>query len=104
MKLYVGGLSFKTNDQELNEYFSQIGEVESAIIIKDKFDNSRSRGFGFVEFKNDDDAKKAMSEFNDKDFMGRKLMISEAHDKKPGDRNDRNDRGGNSGSFRRRSF
>ena len=119
MKLFVGGLAYATTDDELNEYFSKIGKVESAVIIKDRNYDNRSKGFGFVEYGNDDDAKKAIEELNDKEFMGRTIVVSEAHDKKPNDgfRSSRGGNGGghsnygggsrggnNVGSFRRRSY
>jgi RNA recognition motif-containing protein len=75
-KLYVGNLSYGTTDGDLSDLFSQIGEVTSAVIIKDKF-SGRSKGFGFVEMS-DDAADNAINELNGKDFDGRSLNISEA--------------------------
>jgi len=75
-KLYVGNLSYNTNDGGLAEYFSQIGEVTSAVVIKDKF-SGRSKGFGFVEMS-DENAQTAISELNGKEMEGRALNISEA--------------------------
>ena len=76
-KLYVGGISYDTNEDTLKEYFSGAGAVTSANIIMDKM-TGRSRGFGFVEFENSDDATKAIEMFNDKEFEGRKLTVNEA--------------------------
>ena len=81
-KLYVGNLSFSTNDQELEQAFSEFGEVVSATVVKDRH-TDRSRGFGFVQFKNDDDADKAIEMLNGKDFAGRDLVVNEA---RPNDR------------------
>jgi RNA recognition motif-containing protein len=76
-KLYVGGLPYSTTQDELQEAFAQTGAVVSASIITDKM-TGRSRGFGFVEMASDDDAKKAVEEWNGKDFGGRKLTVNEA--------------------------
>ncbi len=76
-KLYVGNLSYDTNEDSLKNLFSEAGNVESAMIIKDKF-SGRSRGFGFVEMTNDDDAQKAVDMFNEKEIDGRKLVVNEA--------------------------
>ena len=76
-KLYVGGLPYKTTNEELSAYFSAAGAVASATIIMDKM-TGRSKGFGFVEFENDADAAKAISMFDGKDFEGRNLTVNEA--------------------------
>ena len=76
-KLYVGGLPYSTTQDELQEAFAQTGAVVSASIITDKM-TGRSRGFGFVEMASDDDAHKAIEEWNGKDFGGRKLTVNEA--------------------------
>ncbi|HEY4487846.1 MAG TPA: RNA-binding protein [Candidatus Paceibacterota bacterium] len=76
-KLYVGGLPYATTDAELSEAFAQAGAVESAVIIMDKM-SGRSKGFGFVEMTNDEDAQKAIDMFNGKDFGGRTLTVNEA--------------------------
>jgi cold-inducible RNA-binding protein len=77
MKLYVGNLAFSMNDESLKKAFSEFGEVEEASVIMDKF-SGRSKGFGFVTFKDDDAAKKAMSEMNEKEVEGRQLKVNEA--------------------------
>ncbi|HEY4527328.1 MAG TPA: RNA-binding protein [Candidatus Paceibacterota bacterium] len=76
-KLYVGGLPYATTDAELQEAFAQAGAVESAVVIMDKM-SGRSKGFGFVEMTNDEDAQKAIDMFNGKDFGGRTLTVNEA--------------------------
>ena len=77
-KLYVGNLSFSTNDQELEQAFSEFGEVVSATVVKDRH-TDRSRGFGFVEFAQDEDAKTAREAMNGKDLGGRALKVDEAN-------------------------
>lgn len=79
-KLYVGNLSFDTTDQILQDTFSAYGEVTSAIVIMDR-ESGRSKGFGFVEFAQDADAKKAMEEMNGKEVDGRSLKVDEARER-----------------------
>ena len=76
-KLYVGGLPYKTSNDELKSHFEQAGQVSSATIIMDKM-TGRSKGFGFVEMENDADADKAISMFNGQDYDGRNLTVNEA--------------------------
>jgi RNA recognition motif-containing protein len=76
-KIYVGNLSFNTNDEQLNKIFAPFGAVTSARVITDKF-TSRSRGFGFVEMENNEEADKAIAALNGKDVDGRALKVSEA--------------------------
>lgn len=90
-KLYVGNLSYETTDERLNEVFSEAGSVESATVIKDKF-SGRSRGFGFVEMTNDEDASKAIDMFSEKEIDGRRLIVSEAKPMTPRDNNGGNER------------
>ncbi|MFQ5531891.1 MAG: RNA recognition motif domain-containing protein [Candidatus Nanoarchaeia archaeon] len=77
MKIYIGNLPFSVDDEKLKELFSSYGEIEEAIVINDKF-SGRSKGFGFVTFKNDESAKKAISEMNEKEVEGRNLKVNEA--------------------------
>ena len=76
-KIYVGNLSFDTNDDQLNSIFAPFGAVTSARVIKDKF-TDRPRGFGFVEMDNNEEADKAIAALNGKDVDGRALKVSEA--------------------------
>jgi RNA recognition motif-containing protein len=76
-KLYVGNLSFDTTDQELEQSFSQHGEIVSSIVVRDR-DTDRSRGFGFVEFSQEADAQKAKEAMNGKELGGRALKVDEA--------------------------
>jgi RNA recognition motif-containing protein len=75
-KIYVGNLSFRTTESELSSLFEQVGAVESVSIITDR-DTGRSKGFGFVSM-NDDDADKAIAQFNGKEVGGRALTVNEA--------------------------
>ncbi|MDD4062289.1 MAG: RNA-binding protein [Candidatus Pacebacteria bacterium] len=85
-KLYIGNLSYETNADRLKEVFSEAGAVETASVITDKF-SGRSRGFGFVEMTNDEDAQKAIDMFNEKEIDGRKLIVNEAKPMTPRDNN-----------------
>lgn len=76
-KLYVGNLSFACTDDDLRELFEAHGEVESARVVMDR-EKGRSKGFGFVEMKNEDEADKAVEALNKKDFMKRPLTVNEA--------------------------
>ena len=87
-KLYVGNLSFQTQEDDLQKLFEQAGTVTSCSIIMDKF-TDRSRGFGFVEMSSQDEANKAIELFNGKEVDGRALTVNEARP-----REDRPPRGG----------
>ncbi|MBZ1345241.1 MAG: RNA-binding protein [Candidatus Nealsonbacteria bacterium] len=76
-KLYVGGLSYDTTEKTLKEFFAQAGAVESATIIIDKM-SGRSKGFGFVEMSNEDEARKAVETLNGKELDGRTIIVNEA--------------------------
>lgn len=76
-KLYVGNLSYDMTEEALKDAFSQAGNVESAMIIKDKM-SGRSKGFGFVEMSNDEEAQKAIEMLNGKELDGRALTVNEA--------------------------
>ncbi len=77
MKIYVGNLPFTVDHEKLKEIFSSYGEIEEATVISDKF-SGRSKGFGFVTFKDDESAKKAIAEMNEKEVEGRALKVNEA--------------------------
>ena len=79
-KLFVGNLSFGVVNEDLGKLFSDFGEVEEAVVIIDR-DTRRSKGFGFVTFKQSADALKAKEGLNGKDFQGRNLTIDEARPK-----------------------
>jgi len=76
-RLFVGGLPYTATDQQLNEFFAQIGEVASATVITDKY-TGQGKGFGFVEYKDDADADKAIAQLSGQDFGGRKIIVNEA--------------------------
>jgi len=82
-KLFVGGLPFKTTQDELQQHFAAAGNVVSAQIIIDKF-SGRSKGFGFVEMGSAQEAQKAIDMFNGQDFGGRTLAVNEARPKTEG--------------------
>ena len=88
MKLYVGNLSFSMTDADLQTLFEQYGAVQSAQIIMDR-DTGRSKGFGFIEMSNSQEAQAAITALNNQEISGRKLTVNEARPKE--------DRGGRSG-------
>lgn len=81
-KLYVGGLPYSTQTDSLKSAFAQAGTVSDAVIIMDKM-TGRSKGFGFVEMANDDEAAKAIDMWNGKEFEGRTLTVNEARPLEP---------------------
>lgn len=83
-KLFVGNIPYTVTSDTLREVFSKIGEVVDANIVTDR-ETGRSRGFGFVEMKTDDDAKRAIAELNESEIDGRKIYVSEAREKAPRD-------------------
>ena len=82
-KLYVGNLAFSTTESDLREMFAAFGAVETASLVTDR-DTGRSRGFGFVEMTNDNEAAAAIAGLNGKDSGGRPLTVNEARPKKSG--------------------
>src|SRR3990167_9054469 len=76
-RLYVGGLSYDTTDEGLKEAFAKAGAVKSARVMRDR-ETNRSRGFGFVEYENGEDAAKGIEMCNGKELDGRKLRVNEA--------------------------
>jgi RNA recognition motif-containing protein len=92
LNIYVGNLSFNTGESELEQIFSQHGEVEEVQIITDR-DTGRSRGFGFVKMRDDNAGRTAIEQLNGSDLDGRNIVVNEA---KP-----RTDRGGRGGGGRR---
>jgi RNA recognition motif-containing protein len=77
MNIYVGNLSYSTTDDTLRTLFEQHGEVSSAKVVENR-ETGRSRGFGFVEMPNDEEARAAIEAINDTEFEGRTLKINEA--------------------------
>ncbi|XP_003230040.1 cold-inducible RNA-binding protein isoform X1 [Anolis carolinensis] len=93
-KLFVGGLSFDTNEQSLEQVFSKYGQISEVVVVKDR-ETQRSRGFGFVTFENIDDAKDAMMAMNGKSVDGRQIRVDQAG--KSSDNRSRGYRGGSAG-------
>ena len=87
-KLYVGNLSYRMTDSDLEQLFASHGSVTSAQVIMDR-DTGRSKGFGFVEMGSDQDATAAITALNGKEIEGRSLTVNEARPKE--------DRGGGGG-------
>jgi RNA recognition motif-containing protein len=81
MNIYVGNLSYRVREDELKSIMEQFGTVDSVKVIKDR-DTGRSKGFAFVEMQDDEDAKRAIDELNDKEFEGRQMVVKEAIPKK----------------------
>src|SRR6185436_14762943 len=96
MNIYVGNLSWNLKDQDLSNLFATYGEVASAKIVTDKFTN-RSKGFGFVEMTNDDQAQAAIAALNGSEVDGRNIVVNESRPKPEGG-------GGGGGGFKKRSF
>src|SRR4028119_1635435 len=93
MNIYVGNLSWGLSDQDLSELFAPFGEVASAKIVMDKF-TQRSKGFGFVEMSNDEQAQAAIAQLNNSEVDGRNLVVNESRPKEEG----------SGGDFKKRSF
>ena len=81
-KLYVGGLSYSTTQQGLEDLFAQVGTVTSTAVIMDR-DSGRSKGFGFVEMSSAAEATQAIEKFNGYNLDGRNLAVNEARERAP---------------------
>jgi cold-inducible RNA-binding protein len=81
-KLFIGGLSWDTTDDGLRQAFASYGEITEAKVITDR-DTGRSRGFGFVTFAQDDDAKTAISKMDGTNLDGKTIKVNEAQEKSP---------------------
>jgi RNA recognition motif-containing protein len=92
MNIYVGNLSWSMTDEDLNTMFSDFGSVSSAKILKDKM-SGRSKGFGFVEMADDEQAKAAIAALNETEVQGRKIIVNESQPRPEGD-----------GGYKKRSF
>ena len=82
MKIYVGNLSFKATDDDLRAAFEPYGEVVSARVIKDK-ETGRSRGFGFVEMPNQEQANAAIAKVNNTDIVDQPVRVNETQEHPP---------------------
>lgn len=76
-KLFVGSLAWATTDDTMKAHFEAIAPVLSSRVVTDR-ESGRSRGFGFVEYENDEDAKKAIDQLNNSDLDGRQITVNEA--------------------------
>jgi RNA recognition motif-containing protein len=85
MKIYVGNLSYRTTEEEIEQLFADFGDVKSVQIIKDKM-SGRSKGFGFVEMEDDAEAKEAIEALHETDFAERNLVVNEARPMNPDSR------------------
>ncbi|HUY52964.1 MAG TPA: RNA-binding protein [Candidatus Dormibacteraeota bacterium] len=77
MKLYVGGLAYSVTEKELEDFFAEQGKVVSAAVIKDR-DSGQSKGFGFVEMSDEQEAQNAIKNLNGKSLSGREIIVNEA--------------------------
>ena len=88
MNIYLGNLSYSSTENTIRELFEVYGAVTTAKIVTDKFTGS-SRGFGFVEMPNDDEAQRAIAELNGKEFEGRKMVVNESRPRETTGRDNR---------------
>jgi RNA recognition motif-containing protein len=95
MNIYVGNLNWGMTSDDLYNLFSPFGEVVSAKIVTDKFNNNRSKGFGFVEMSDDEAARTAISQLNETEITGRKIVVNESTPRAEGE-------GG--GGYKKKSF
>jgi RNA recognition motif-containing protein len=95
MNIYVGNLNWGMTSDDLYNLFSPFGEVGSAKIVTDKFNNNRSKGFGFVEMADDEAARTAISQLNESDIQGRKIVVNESAPRQEG---------GGDGGYKKKSF
>lgn len=96
MNIYVGNLNWNMTSEDLQELFAPYGEVTSAKIVTDKFNNNRSKGFGFVEMADDEAARTAISALHDTEVQERKIVVNESTPRPEGERRE--------GGFKKRSF
>jgi len=96
MNIYVGNLPYSVVEEDLREIFEEYGEVSAVKIINDKL-TGRSKGFGFVEMDDDDEAKKAIEELNNADLSGRNIKVNESRPRSNDSRGGGNRRGGGGG-------
>ncbi len=80
MNLYIGNLHYNVNEEELKEIFKEYGEVMSVKIITDKY-TGRSKGFGFIDMLNDDEANKAIDNINGTEIRGIKVIVNQARER-----------------------
>ena len=105
MRLYVGGLPYQTTEQDLIDLFQQVGEVTFATVITDR-ETGRSKGFGFIEFANDQDGQYAIERLNGTLLGNRTITVNEARERQaPGNRDFQNrERRPNNNDYRSRRY
>jgi RNA recognition motif-containing protein len=96
MNIYVGNLSWDLTEQDLLEMFAPYGEVLSAKIVTDKFNNNRSKGFGFVEMSDSEAGNAAIAALHGTEVMGRSIVVNESQPREGGS--------GGGGGFKKKSF
>ena len=84
MNLYLGNLNFDAKESEIEELFTQFGQVDSVKIIRDRY-SGKSRGFAFVELESDESGEKALEQLNDTEFLGRKILVNKAREQRESD-------------------
>jgi RNA recognition motif-containing protein len=94
MNIYVGNLNWNMTSEDLQALFAPFGEVTSAKIVTDKFNNDRSKGFGFVEMADDEAARAAIAGLHDSENLGRRIVVNESTPRPEGER----------GGFKKKSF
>lgn len=94
MNIYVGNLSWNLTEQDLLEMFAPYGEVISAKIVTDKFNNNRSKGFGFVEMSDSEAGNAAIAALHGTEIQGRNIVVNESQPRE----------GGGGGGFKKKSF
>jgi len=102
-KLFIGGLSWHTDENTLREKFAEFGAVDEAVVVKDR-DTGRSRGFGFVRFTQEADADAAIAAMNDSDFDGRRIRVDKASDRVGGGGGGGGGRSGGGGGYQRGGY
>ena len=102
-RLFVGNLSYQTGETDLQDYFAQAGSVLSVNLMLDKM-TGKSRGFAFVEFATPEEAQKAIDQFHDQDFQGRKISVNVARPREERAPRERFGGGGGGGGERRERY
>ena len=102
-RLFVGNLSYQTGETDLQDYFAQAGSVLSVNLMLDKM-SGKSRGFAFVEFSTPEEAQKAIDQFHDQDFQGRKISVNVARPREERAPRERFGGGGGGGGERRERY
>jgi RNA recognition motif-containing protein len=98
MNIYVGNLPYTISEDELKQAFEAFGEVSAAKIVVDKMNNDKSKGFGFVEMPDEEQANNAIEALNGSELKGRNIVVNKSRPKTDAPR------GGNGGGARRPSF